>query len=183
MWGPKCWTGSKLYNDHSEFCDSILDPETKAYKTYSFIHRFTGSKGADAIISIALLALGDFADRDNYEGVPNSIDLWFAWAMFLLACFFIVLIFMNMLIAIMSEPFGDVQENKLKHLSQFKVGIILDFKDKIDVKHAFREFKYILIISPEESTVQDQLGDQLTLFDINRQLNDINTMNRKMQEE
>lgn len=53
----------------------------------------------------------------------------------------------------MSEPFGEVKDNKLKHLSQFKVGIILDFKDKIDVQKAFKEFKYILIITPEESTV------------------------------
>ena len=90
---------------------------------------------------------------------------------------------MNMLIAIMSEPFGDVQENKLKHLSQFKVGMILDFKDKIDVQKVFREYKYILIVSPEESLVQDQLGDQLTLFDINRQLNDINIKLGKMQED
>ena len=90
--------------------------------------------------------------------------------MFISACILILLIMMNMLIAVMALPFGDIARNKQKYLNKFKVEMILDFQDHVDVQKEFKESKYILTVCPEESTVQTLLGDHLTLFDINRQL-------------
>ena len=90
--------------------------------------------------------------------------------MFTSACIIILLIMMNMLIAVMALPFGEIEHNKLKHLNKFKVEMILDFQDHVDVQKEFKESKYILTVCPEESTVQEMLGDHLTLFDLNRQL-------------
>lgn len=61
----------------------------------------------DVIISVYMMgALGDF-DSARYR---VGYDRYFAMAMFLLATFIICVVFMNMLIAIMGETFGQVQE-------------------------------------------------------------------------
>jgi len=61
----------------------------------------------DVILSLYLLgALGDF-DSGRYK---NGYAKYFAFAMFLIATFLITVVFMNMLIAIMGETFGQVTE-------------------------------------------------------------------------
>ena len=118
-----------------------------------------GYPAVDALISMYLIALGDFADREGFMKVPNDAnggkDKVVAWIMFMVACFLILIIFMNMLIAVMSLPFGEVQDNKDKHLNKFKVMMILDFKDRVDIQKQFLNHKYILVVSPEESTIED----------------------------
>lgn len=52
-----------------------------------------------------LLSLGEF-DMDGYKEGPNVA---FAWFFFILATFVILVVFMNMLIAMMGETFGNVQ--------------------------------------------------------------------------
>jgi hypothetical protein len=52
-----------------------------------------------------LLSLGEF-DMDGFKDGPN---VYFAWFFFLLATFFLLVVFMNMLIAIMGETFSVVQ--------------------------------------------------------------------------
>ena len=51
-----------------------------------------------------LLALGEF-DMDGFKEGPN---VYFAWFFFLLATFLVLVVFMNMLIAMMGETFGAV---------------------------------------------------------------------------
>jgi hypothetical protein len=55
-------------------------------------------------------ALGDF-ESAIYE---TGWDRYFAIGMFLLATFFICVVFMNMLIAIMSETFAQVTEEAVE---------------------------------------------------------------------
>jgi hypothetical protein len=52
------------------------------------------------------MGLGEFA-YDSYSAGPNKGS---AWLMFLLATFITCVVFMNMLIAIMGETFGEVTE-------------------------------------------------------------------------
>ena len=52
-----------------------------------------------------LLGLGEFDLDDSYSEGPNAYLCWF---MFILASFVIVITFMNMLIAIMGDTFGNV---------------------------------------------------------------------------
>ena len=66
---------------------------------------YVGNDVLDALISVYLMgALGDF-DTEVYR---SGWDRYAAMAMFLLATFFICVVFMNMLIAIMGETFGRV---------------------------------------------------------------------------
>ena len=55
-----------------------------------------------------LVALGDF-DEDAYSEGDNKIVIWI---MFLSASFILLVVFMNMLIAIMGDTFGSVQETQ-----------------------------------------------------------------------
>lgn len=66
-----------------------------------------GNQVIDVIISVYMLgALGDF-DSDAYK---NGTDRYVAMIMFVMATFIVQVVFMNMLIAIMGETFGQVLE-------------------------------------------------------------------------
>jgi len=65
----------------------------------------------DVIVSIYMLgALGDFNPAVYSEGPDRNRTLF----MFLLATFIIQVVFMNMLIAIMGETFGQVLETSVE---------------------------------------------------------------------
>jgi len=69
----------------------------------SYIEEYSGYGPIDAVISVYLLSSGEFSfDRYGYV----SGDSKFLWVMFLLATFINMIVFMNMLIAIMGETFG-----------------------------------------------------------------------------
>ena len=92
--------------NHNAELDARINPHIGKYH---YVGSFMGYPAIDALISMYLISLGDFADRGGLEKVPDdSIDKIVAWVMFLLACFFIQIIFMNMVIALMSHPFGEV---------------------------------------------------------------------------
>ena len=93
--------------------------------------------------------------------------------MFFLSSFVLLIMFMNMIIQVMGLPFDTVQENKTKYINQFKIGLMIDFKRQVNLKDKFHNYKYIMIAYPEESAIQDSLGDHLTLFDVNQQLHTI----------
>lgn len=74
-------------------------------------------------------------------------DQYYVWAMFLLGTFINLLVFMNMLIAIMSKTFGDVMDNELKSSLSEKIFIIKDHIWIIDYKHVFKNKKYLIRVS------------------------------------
>jgi hypothetical protein len=67
---------------------------------------------------------------------------------------------MNMLIAVMSTPFGEVMEKK--DLFKFKqyISIIVDYIDLIDIKNEFTAYKYIIVVKPEEIKVEQNESDK-----------------------
>ena len=67
----------------------------------------------NAFIHMYNLAIGDY-DTDNFENKGTMIK-WCLWFVFFLATFMLQVIFMNMLIAIMGNTFGEVME--IKHQS------------------------------------------------------------------
>ena len=86
--------------------------------------------------------------------------------MFLLATFFIAVVFMNMLIAIMSDTFGDVMSNNEINTVQEQVIMISDYKWLINLDRHFMGYKYVIRVSPfgagstEESNIyQENLND------------------------
>ena len=104
----------------------------------------------DALISMYLLSLGEFA-LDGYNEGYNRES---AWIMFLLATVIIMLLFMNFVIAIMSEPFERVKEERVQYRYRHKLDLIVDNIELFD-KQKFRieNKKYILVVKPEEELV------------------------------
>ena len=73
---------------------------------YTYVNPKIGIKIIDSLIAAYLMGLGDFS-YDNYIYGDCSLVVW---CFFLSATFIICVVFMNMLIAIMGNTFGTVQE-------------------------------------------------------------------------
>lgn len=99
----------------------------------------------DVIISVYMLgALGDFE-----VGVYKlGYDRYAAMAMFIIATFIICVVFMNMLIAIMGETFGQVtEESEISGLKE-QIVMINDHAWLVDLHKIFKNQKYIIRVAP-----------------------------------
>ena len=74
-------------------------------------------------------------------------DEYFIWVMFLLATFVNLIVFMNMLIAIMTQTFTDVMDNEQRSSLQEKISIIKDHIWLLDYKSLFKNKKYLMRVS------------------------------------
>ena len=129
----------------------------------SYYESYTENPIRDVIISVYMLgALGDF-DSQVYR---KGYDRYFAVFMFLLATFIISVVFMNMLIAIMGETFGQVQEVSEESGLREQVVLIADHAWLLDPKKIFAGQKYIIRVQPSSSSqetddpVMDKLQNQ-----------------------
>ena len=86
-------------------------PENPSYKKshpdedFHYVDTYVGQSVFDALIAMYLLGLGEFDIDGTYTKGP---DIKLAWFFFILATFIILVVFMNMLIAIMSDTFANV---------------------------------------------------------------------------
>ena len=86
-------------------------PENAYYKAnhpdedFHYVDVYIGKPIIDSFIAIYLLGLGEF-DIDGT--ITKGLDVRIAWTMFFFATFLICVLFMNMLIAIMGDTFGNV---------------------------------------------------------------------------
>jgi hypothetical protein len=69
--------------------------------------------------------------------------------MILFASSIIIIMFMNMLIAVMSQPFADVYENEETYRNMQIVEMIMSNLDLVDLKKQFKNKKYIIVLRPE----------------------------------
>lgn len=69
----------------------------------ALIH-YTGIPVLDSVIAIYMFALGDF----HYSGFIHSEYDYLLWFSFLVLTFLMIVVFMNMIIAIMGNTFGNV---------------------------------------------------------------------------
>jgi hypothetical protein len=76
---------------------------------YEYVKESVGNRFLDALIQMYLFSLGEFSAIDGFAG-GNDTNL--AWLAFLISTFVLLLLFMNMVIAIMSEKFSEVGANK-----------------------------------------------------------------------
>ena len=74
---------------------------------YRYVREYTSIPYVNAFISIYLISLGDFSYLEylNNEEGGNGM----AWFFFILASFVVLIVFMNMLIAIMADTFANVK--------------------------------------------------------------------------
>jgi hypothetical protein len=128
------------------------DAGTRYYDQYTSTEDVNHSI-ADVIISIYMMgALGDF-DSTIYR---VGYDKYFAIGMFLLATFIISVVFMNMLIAIMGETFGQVLEVAEESGLREQVVLIADHAWLLDLKKIFRGQKYIIRVQPSTSSAESE---------------------------
>ena len=76
---------------------------------FRYIVDYTQTPVSNALMDMYFIALGEFASMANYSKGHNSI---IAWIMFILATLIMLVVFMNMLIAIMGDTFGNVQSTQ-----------------------------------------------------------------------
>jgi hypothetical protein len=149
-------------------------------QNYNYVEQSIGNPYADAVISMYLVALGEFNSMDGYTGGYNVKSVW---AMFLLATVILLLLFMNMVIAVMSEPFGDVQARKVGYQLQQQIDFIVDFKDLIDLKKTFKNEKYIMVLKPEQAEAEENRNIDDILDGISQNINELTKNNKNISHE
>jgi hypothetical protein len=100
-----------------------------------------GEPIVDSFIRSYLVGLGEFG-MDNF----SDNDKYLVWIFFILSTVITQLIFMNLLIAIMGDTFGRVQEVKERSGVRERVEMIQDFIWVLDLQEEFNEYKYVLVV-------------------------------------
>jgi hypothetical protein len=100
-----------------------------------------GEPLVDSFIRSYLVGLGEFG-MDNF----SENDKYLVWIFFILSTVITQLIFMNLLIAIMGDTFGRVQEVKERSGVRERVEMIQDFIWVLDLQEEFNEYKYVLVV-------------------------------------
>jgi len=123
-------------------------------REYMYVEPYLGNRALDSIVNMYLLSLGEFALDGYTEGHDRSA----AWIMFVLATFFLMLLLLNFIITVMGEPFATVQERRAIFQYQTLLEMIVDNIDKVNLKTytPFQDMRYILVVSPEETTTTDE---------------------------
>jgi len=68
--------------------------------------------------------------------------------MFLASTFIVAVVFMNMLIAIMSNTYGEVQDGAVENGIKERVSLMDDHLWLLDLQTVFANQKYVLIVKP-----------------------------------
>ena len=127
----------------------------------SYFTSWFGNEIPDVLVMVYLLgALGDFDPAIFTEGTDNIA----AMSMFLLATFIIMVVFMNMLIAIMGDTFGQVLEKSVETGIREQIVLISDHCWLLNLKKIFKGKKYVLRVTPcvGEGDNSDPVTNQVT---------------------
>lgn len=89
-------------NEGSDPIDNSLNSNDPRF--YFYVKRYVHSPLWSALINVYLIALGDF----ETEGYGRGYYKWFAWFFFLKSTFIVLVVFMNLLIAIMGDSFSRI---------------------------------------------------------------------------
>lgn len=121
----------------------------------AFVSDMTGSAFFNAFVTSYFFCLGSFNYLDFTAGGVGAQSM-IVWVMFLLGTFMNMIIFMNMLIAIMAKTFNDVTEESERNALIEKINVIQDFIWLMDVNELFEGKKYIIRAQPIASKDIDQ---------------------------
>jgi hypothetical protein len=111
----------------------------------TYLGVYFGNEFVDSILSIYMIgALGNFSPSRFRTGYGSH----FVMFMFLMSTFFVSVIFMNMLISIMGNTFGMVQDGADENGLREQIVLIDDHIWLLDLNKIFAAQKYILRIAP-----------------------------------
>jgi len=71
---------------------------------------FAGTNPFMAVIYTYRMAMGDFS-LDQLSNFDNNFEIYFMWSVFLIGSFFLVIVLLNLLIAIMGATFEEVSSS------------------------------------------------------------------------
>ena len=105
------------------------------------------------------MALGDF----NYGGFAASANDGVVWVFFLLGTFICLVVFMNMLIAIMGNTFAEVMDHQIENALKENLHLIYDHIWLLDLRKEFKNMRYIIRVQPDCSAADDgvDISDQI----------------------
>lgn len=124
-----------------------------------------------------LLSLGEFSSTDGYN---TGYNVYSAWIMFLIATTVLMLFLLNLIIAIMGEPFDEVKQNMAVHRYKQMVEMIMDNLDKVDLKQMFKRHKYILVVQPEKNNNTDIEQEVDHIYEIRNNFQNIESIQNKL---
>ena len=101
----------------------------------------------DAMIHAYLTGLGDF-NKDNYSEA-NSVTVWI---FFLGATIIVQLVFMNLLIAMMGDAYGEIMAIEQQSIMKELCAMMEDHIWMLDISSIFKISRYILWLTPDRAT-------------------------------
>lgn len=121
---------------------------------------YTTQKMIDSFIAMYMMALGDF----NYGGFTTYAYSGEVWAFFIFGTFICLIVFMNMLIAIMGNTFSAVMDAQVETSLLENLHLIFDHIWLLDLNEEFKNMKYIIRVHPDVHHADDgiNISDQIT---------------------
>lgn len=123
-----------------------------------YVQERTKVKFLDALLSVYLINLGEYG-LDGYGEGPN---VFLVFAMFIAATFLLIIVFLNMLVAIMGFIFNDFQAIKEESSKMEQALLIQDHIWLHDTKDIFFNQRYIIVLTPDITTtnlINDMTAD------------------------
>ena len=105
------------------------------------------------------MSLGDF-DYFLFSNSDAPVDKALVWIFFMMGSFLCVVVFMNMLIAIMGNTFSNVDEKQLESSLYEQVQLMCDFLWLVNLKKTFHGQKFIFIVNVVED---DEVDDCVSM--------------------
>ena len=87
----------------------------------------------------------NFGARDSEGNEGSKIVLWL---LFLGATFLLQIVFMNMLVALMSDTYNEINEKKQQSKMREYINLLNDYRNFLDYFNLGLEANYIFIVTP-----------------------------------
>ena len=84
------------------------------------------------------------------DSYPNNPSKRLLWVYFVLATFFTNVMFLNMLIAIMSDTFAKINEHKGNYSVKERTQLYADYIYAVKLNSKLTKYRYLYVITPLE---------------------------------
>jgi hypothetical protein len=82
------------------------------------------------------------------DGYARNKSSRLLWIYFVLATFFINVMILNMLIAIMSDTFARITENKAKYALKERTELYADYIFAVKLDASLTKYRYLYVVTP-----------------------------------
>ena len=127
-----------------------------------YLGRYVKNRLVDSLIEMYFIGLGEY-NKGNYSRGKNSIIIWIG---FIMATFIVCVVFMNLLISIMGNTLGDVQDIQQEAQYQEQAEMIYEYISLLNLEERFKCMKYIIYVSKDlqSGDVRDNVSTLLNEF-------------------